>query len=58
VIQDAKEYEFRYRVSPSLIKAGSTNLATMDIEPVYTAVDRERLGVLLHSMGFVEDAPR
>jgi len=55
VFPDAGEHEFRYKVDPSWIRAGAPNTAGMDIEPALTMQDGARLGVILRSMGFVED---
>lgn len=55
VFSDAEEHEFRYAVSPSWLKAGAPNTGGMDIEPILVMNDGAHLGVILFSMGFLED---
>jgi len=51
---EAREYDLRFPVDPKLLKAGMNDVE-LRIAPVYTATDGVPLGVLLHSVGFVED---
>src|SRR6266542_766146 len=55
---EAREYELRFPADPLLIKLGMLNDVEMDIAPAYVAEDGVKLGVLLHSIGFIEDTDR
>jgi hypothetical protein len=47
-------YELHIKIDPRLIKPGTLNNVQIDINPVYVATDGVRLGVLLHSVGFIK----
>lgn len=55
MFSDAGEHEFRRTIEPAFIHAGVPNTAGMDIEPILIMRDGAHLGVVLISMGFVEE---
>jgi hypothetical protein len=52
---EPREYELRVPVDPALLKPGSMNDVELRVAPVYIAGDGVTLGILLHSVGFLED---
>src|SRR5262249_54130864 len=51
---EAREYVVRFPVNPALLKPGMNDVE-LRVAPVYIATDGVPLGVLLHSVGFLED---
>lgn len=54
----AEEYEYSHPVTPALLRARSPVLAEVDIDPAWIAPDKEKLGILLYTAGFVEHPRR
>jgi hypothetical protein len=52
---EAHEYDVRFPIDPALLKRGAMNDVEVRISPAYVAEDGVSLGVLLHSIGFVEN---
>jgi hypothetical protein len=52
---EAREYDVRLPVDARSLKLGGMNDVELSISPVFVADDGVALGVLLHSVGFVEN---
>jgi hypothetical protein len=55
VAAEEREYQVSFPVDPAVLRPGGMNDVELRVAPVYIAPDGVRLGVLLHSVGFVEN---